>query len=250
MPYFSDDGDFLPLANLAPIQTSLPIISQSHIFYLRIQRPSLQAIDVLGPYASTVGTVAGITLYMQEHYGPGMPQLNAQISTQAGEDIFFHIGMAITGDHHHVMDIEVLKEVNEDVKSVIKMQPVWTVLCTEMQHNDPRPATIKSRDVRCTFPPTKNGEEQAKQLARAIAEEKIAGFDPPDAEIVSRYSGVKGVNVIYNVVGTGKGWSIEANFHLDPTIIFEGASDENGQPLDGVVLNPVLLAQQHMHQQW
>lgn len=145
-----------------------------------------------------------------------------------------------------VLNIEVVREDNQAVKEVIPMQPVWTVVCTEMQHHDFGDPTIRARQVLRSFPPTEAGEREAKALARRTAEANITDGNTPDARMIC---GVLGVNNIYNIVGTSMGWIVEAILHIGSDIEFETASDENGRRLEGAVLSPVILAQQHMEQQ-
>jgi hypothetical protein len=244
-PYDSDaldmNVDKLPLV----------IIPESTIYYLVIHMPPTHVIDILGPFATRAGFILRLTNYLTIHCPPGLSLLNETIASQTGIDSFVQIGMTVPGpEGRHTMDIYLHKEDNEDVKAILP-RPVWTVICTKMEDSiGPEEGPIvKGREVLSTYPHTNAGEREAKNLARETAEAKIASGQRPYARIIT--SGLRGVNVVYNVVGVGGGWSIEANLHSRAEIVSGGASDMDGLPMvDEGILNASMLLQQHMDDQW
>jgi hypothetical protein len=250
--YRSDSGRFpseTPYL-IAGQPSSFPV-SDSTIYYLIIKRPPINVIDVRGPFSSQLSTEIDIKTYVTKHYEAGLEQLEVQLSSEVGRDFFFHIGLTLTGPEQHVMDIQVHKENNADVKPIIRINPVWTVICTELEHNIPprQLATIKNREVLSTFLKAE-GEKAAKDLARYTVKAKLDSGIPPDGQLMWDVSGEYGVNNIYHIVGKDSGWIIEANLHLAVDIVLEGASDEFGRPMaEGVSKSPV-LRQQYLNHQW
>lgn len=214
----------------------------------------MTVVKIFGPFATPIGVIGRLGRYIEEHWLGAQSQLDAQFSSQSGIENFLHFGMTVTlrdslTEVNHVLNVEVIREDNDEVKQVIPMQPVWTVVCTEMRHHAIEKPSLRAREVLRSFPPTETGGREAKALARSTAEAKLTSGNTTIARMIWDSTGVLGVNNIYHIVGTSMGWSVEAIFHDGPDIEFETASDENGHRLDGAVLNPVLLAQQHMEQQ-
>ncbi|QDS71242.1 hypothetical protein FKW77_000118 [Venturia effusa] len=149
------------------------------IFYLRISVPPITAVEVFGPFATPAGVIGKFRNYIEARYLGAQSQLDAKFSSEGGTEAFLHFGMTVTDGLTNVLEVQVIREVNRDVKEVIRMQPVWTVVCTEMQHRAAGAPTIKNRQVLRSFPATEAGEREAKGLARSTAEAKLTDGKVP-----------------------------------------------------------------------
>lgn len=247
--HFNDDGFDDDSPNLFTPITQRYSPELSPIFYLRMAITSTTVVEVFGPFATPAGVIWRLRSFVEGRW------LGALFYPEGGIDRFLHFGMTVTlmdsltatNGHNHVLNVQVIREDNRDVKEIIRLQPVWTVVCTEMQHHAMGTPTIRARQVLRSFPPTEAGGEGGKgPLARSTAETKLTDGNTSNARMASD---LLGVNHLYQVVGTSTGWSIEANFHEGPDIQFETASDGNGRHVKGAVLNTLVLAQQHMQQQ-